>query len=67
MFQITVNWLRQPGQAIGQDLKAICIQRNRDHGLASYNDYRHFCGLPKARSFQDFLDVISKDVSRCAF
>ncbi|CAG9772547.1 unnamed protein product [Ceutorhynchus assimilis] len=59
--EITLNWLRQPGQQLGQDLKAICIQRNRDHGLASYNDYRHFCGLPKARSFHDFLDVISKD------
>ncbi|XP_050293643.1 peroxidase-like [Anthonomus grandis grandis] len=59
--EITQNWLRQPGQQVGQDLKAICIQRNRDHGLASYNDYRHFCGLPKAHSFQDFSDVISKD------
>ncbi|ENN75712.1 hypothetical protein D910_05095 [Dendroctonus ponderosae] len=59
--EITLNWLRQPGQPLGQDLKAICIQRNRDHGLASYNDYRSFCGLPKASSFQDFLDVISRD------
>lgn len=43
----------------GNDLRAIDIQRNRDHGLASYNDYREFCGLNRAKSWEDFLDLIS--------
>lgn len=46
----------------GMDLKAIDVQRNRDHGLASYNDMRAYCGLKKAKAFEDFLDVISTDV-----
>lgn len=42
----------------GADLKAIDIQRNRDHGLASYNDVRYYCGLKKAQVWSDYLDAI---------
>ena len=47
---------------LGQDLRATDIQRGRDHGLASYNEYRGFCGLPKASTWTDFLDYISPEV-----
>lgn len=50
------------GRQFGQDLKAFDVQRNRDHGLASYNDMRAFCGIPKAHSFEDFTDLISPEV-----
>lgn len=57
------HFLFRRGMPFGADLRAIDIQRNRDHGLASYNDFREFCGLRRASTWEDFLDLISQRVS----
>jgi peroxidase len=61
------HFLFRRGMPFGGDLRAIDIQRNRDHGLASYNDFREFCGLRRANAWEDFLDLISQRVSSCGF
>uniref|UniRef100_A0A182MLX1 Heme peroxidase 1 n=2 Tax=Anopheles culicifacies TaxID=139723 RepID=A0A182MLX1_9DIPT len=53
------HFLFRHGGAVGVDLKAIDIQRARDHGLGSYNDYREFCGLPRVSSWEGFIDLLS--------
>lgn len=55
------HFLFRQDQPFGMDLKALDIQRNRDHGLASYNDFREFCGLKRAHSWEDFLDLITPE------
>lgn len=61
--QIT-QYLFRRGRVLGSDLRATDIQRDRDHGLASYNDYREYCGLPRAHDFADFADHIRPEVGK---
>ncbi|XP_053669763.1 peroxidase-like [Anopheles nili] len=52
------HYLFRNANAYGADLKAIDIHRARDHGLASYNDYRELCGFERANSWEDLHGII---------
>ncbi|XP_049540018.1 peroxidase-like [Anopheles darlingi] len=52
------HFLFRSGAPVGTDLKAIDIQRARDHGLASYNAYRQFCGLKAVRRWDEFEELL---------
>nr|WIM01331.1 peroxinectin 1 transcription variant X2 [Limnephilus flavicornis] len=57
--QITDKLFACRGIGFGVDLKATDIQRDRDHALGYYNDYRKFCGLKVAQSWEDYGDYIT--------
>ncbi|OXU24803.1 hypothetical protein TSAR_007677, partial [Trichomalopsis sarcophagae] len=55
------NYLFRNHHRLGDDLRAIDVQRNRDHGLAAYNEYRVLAGYPRAVQWTDFGDLISAE------
>lgn len=51
MSDSLVNHLHQTEEGNGVDLAAINIQRNREHGIPSYNTFRRLYGLTSAQQF----------------
>jgi len=52
------TYLMGKKQKYGLDLGAIEIQRGRDHGLETYVEYVHRCGLGNVRTWDDLKHLI---------
>lgn len=57
--EIANHLFEKPGKFFGLDLAAINIQRGRDMGVPGYNHFREYCGLPRAKYFEDLSGVFS--------
>ncbi|CAG0901267.1 unnamed protein product, partial [Cyprideis torosa] len=51
--EVTNHLFQEPGKRFGLDLPALNMQRAREHGIPSYNDFREFCGLPRVHDWPE--------------
>lgn len=57
--EVTNHLFETPGKLFGLDLAAINVQRGRDMGVPGYNHFREYCGLSRAKYFEDLTGVFS--------
>ena len=62
MTSHVIERLFEESNQVALDLGALNIQRGRDHGIPGYNQFRFFCNLSVARTFDDLAAEIP-DVS----
>ncbi|CAB3250571.1 unnamed protein product [Arctia plantaginis] len=53
--EVTNHLFKKVGSRFGMDLVSFNMQRGREFGLPGYMEFRKFCGLPHADTFQDLF------------
>lgn len=61
--ELSNHLFQTPKFNFGMDLMSINVHRGRDHGIATYNEMRQICGLPRARNFNDIKDQIPSQIA----
>lgn len=59
--QLTNHLFQEPQKSFGADLASLNMQRGRDNGVPSYNAFREYCGLNRARHWSDLAGSFTND------
>ncbi len=57
---MTERLFQASNETHGLDLVSLNLQRGRDHGLPSYNEYRKLCGLSEIRTWRDLTNAMQQ-------
>ncbi|XP_022255822.1 peroxidasin homolog [Limulus polyphemus] len=63
-MEVTNHLFEEPPHQFGMDLIAFNIMRGRETGVPGYNDFRHWCGLGRAKTFEELEPYLN---NRTAF
>ncbi|XP_043523513.1 putative uncharacterized protein DDB_G0282133 isoform X2 [Frieseomelitta varia] len=62
--EVTNHLFKKAGAKFGLDLVSFNMQRGREFGIPSYMEYRKYCGLPWADSFDDLQGSMPNETIR---
>ena len=61
---MTNHLFQEPKKKFGMDLAAINMQRAREHGVPSYNEFRRFCGLHPMNNWHEMEGIMPNKTVR---
>lgn len=61
--EISNHLFQAPNEHFGLDLPALNLARSREHGVPGYNFYREWCGLGRARTFEELSPLLQNNTA----
>ncbi|CAL1684601.1 unnamed protein product [Lasius platythorax] len=62
--EVTNHLFKKVGAKFGMDLVSFNMQRGREFGIPSYMEFRKYCGLPEANTFEELFGSMPNETVR---
>lgn len=59
--EVTNHLFKKDGNRFGMDLVSLNMQRGREFGVPGYMEFRRFCGLSVAETWEDMAGTMSNE------
>lgn len=59
--EVTNHLFKKDGNRFGMDLVSLNMQRGREFGLPGYMEFRKFCGLPVANTWDELAGIMTNE------
>ncbi|GAB6032280.1 hypothetical protein CHUAL_010921 [Chamberlinius hualienensis] len=59
--EVTNHLFKRNGERFGMDLISLNSQRAREHGVPGYNFYREYCGVGRAKTFEELIGTMPNE------